>query len=394
MEDDNLWALGNGDKLLRRPQTPILFAAPDCGETEIDAIANVIRSRWIVGGTKLQKLETMFQDRTGARHAIGVSSWTTGAFLTLHAMGIGPGDEVLAPSLSFIATVNVVRHVGATPIFVDIDPHTWNLDPRDVEAKITRRTKAIIPVDQIGLPCEMDALNEIAERHRLHVIQDAACALGSVYNDREVGASAEVAIFSLHARKIVTTGEGGMIVTNDDDIAQQLRLLRHQGMSITDVDRHGGPSTNFEEYPVVGFNFRLTDIQAAMGIPQMERLDATLATRRRLGNNYQSAFADALGVITPAVLQGCQPNWQSYMIRVNPHVSRCRNEVMEMLDASGIPTRRGIMASHREAPYAGVEASLPITEAITDSTILLPMHNDLSTDQQAYIIYNVLQLLG
>ena len=372
-------------------QTPIRFATPDCGEMEVEAVTEVNRSRWIVGGPKLQQLENIFQDRTGAKNAIGISSWTTGAFLTLHALGIGPGDEVLAPSLSFIATVNVVRHVGATPVFVDVDPHTWNLDPADVEAKVTPRTKAIIPVDQIGLPCDMDALNEIARHHGLHVIQDAACAVGSIYKDGEVGGNAEVAVFSLHARKIVTTGEGGMIVTDNDDLARQLRLLSHQGMSLSDVERHGGPSTQFEEYPVVGFNFRLTDIQAAIGIPQMERLDSMLAIRRRLGSTYQAAFADEPGVITPAVLPGCQPNWQSYMIRVAPHAPRNRNEVMKALDAAGIPTRRGIMASHREAPYANPATELPHTDEITDSTILLPIHNQLSEDQQTYIIENVIK---
>src|SRR5262249_21459543 len=206
----------------------------------------------------------------GARHGVGVSSWTTGAFLVLRAWGIGPGDEVIVPSLTFIATVNVIRHVGATPVFADVDPATYNLDPEDAARKITQRTRAIMPVDQIGLPCDIDAFNALARPHGLRVLDDAACAFGSRNDGRPVGSLAEVTVFSLHARKVITTGEGGMIVTDDGAFAERLRRLRHQGMSLSDFARHNARPTVFEDYPEIGYNFRITDIQAAIGLAQLD----------------------------------------------------------------------------------------------------------------------------
>src|SRR5262252_1129502 len=193
----------------------IAFSRPHLGEEEVEAAASVLRSGWIVGGARLAAFENRFAELCGAAEAVGVSSWTTGGFLVLHSLGIGPGDEVIVPSLTFIASVNVVRHVGAAPVFADVDPATYNVDPADVARKITARTRAILPVDQIGLPCDIDAINEIAARHRVAVVDDAACAFGSRNRNRPVGSLAEITVFSLHARKVVTTGEGGMIVTNN-----------------------------------------------------------------------------------------------------------------------------------------------------------------------------------
>ena len=365
---------------------PIRFAAPDVTETEADSVTEVLRSGWIVGGSRLQELEGMFAERCGRRLAIGVTSWTTGAFAVLHAWGIGPGDEVIVPSYSFIATANVVRHVGATPVFADIDPDTWNIDPGDVEAKVTNRTRAVIPVDQIGLPCDMEAINDLARKQGLHVLQDAACAVGSVYKGREVGADAEAAVFSMHARKLITTGEGGMIVTDDDAFVSQLRLIRHQGMSISDLERHGSASTRFEEYPIVGYNFRLTDIQAAVGVEQMKRLDSMLERRRTIAGRYQDAFAGHPHIQVPVEPDGCQSNWQSYMIGLRDGAPIMRDAFIEALDAKGIPTRRSIMASHLEPVYDNVPTSLPHTEDAFRRNVLLPIHNNLSADQQDYVI--------
>lgn len=373
---------------------PIKFATPDCGDAEAQAAAEVIRSGWIVGGPKLAELEGLFAQHTGRKHAVGVTSWTTGGFLALYAWGIGPGDEVIVPSYSFIATANVVRHVGATPVFADIDPVTWNLDPKDVEKRITAKTKAIIPVDQIGLPCDMDAFEAIAERHGLKILEDAACAIGSVYRGSPVGAKGDCCIFSMHARKVVTTGEGGMIVTDDDAFAAKLRLLRHQGMSISDVERHNSSSTTFEEYPVVGFNFRLTDVQAAMGIPQMQRLDTMMAERRAIAERYQQAFANHPLIQAPWLEEGSLSNWQSYMIGLSPNAKIDRNTLMEKLDQSGITTRRSIMASHLEPAYSNASQPLPATEEAFRVNLLLPMHNGLQNDQQEYIIDTILNLLG
>src|SRR5262249_13098870 len=297
-----------------RQAGPIAFSRPYLGEEELQAVAAVLRSGWIVGGSRLAAFENHFAELCGAAEAAGGSSWTTGAFLVLHSLGIGPGDEVIVPSLTFIASVNVVRHVGATPVFADVDPATYNIDPFDLARKITARTRAILPVDQIGLPCDIDAINEIAARHRVAVIDDAACAFGSRNRNRPVGSLAEITVFSLHARKVVTTGEGGMIVTNDRALAKRLRRLRHQGMSVSDFARHDASPTVFESYPEIGYNFRITDIQAAIGLAQLDRLQELLARRRAVAERYQRALAGHSFFIPPAWPRGLTPRPSSRRI--------------------------------------------------------------------------------
>ena len=288
----------------------IKFSTPYFGEEEALAAADVIRSQWVVGGSKLLELEQRFAELSGTSYGVGVSSWTTGAFLVLKALGIGPGDEVLVPSLTFIASVNVIIHAGAQPVFVDVDPITWNIDPVDLETKISAKTKLIIPVDQIGLPCDMDAINAIAKRRNLFVLQDAACSFASTNQGRPVGSLCEVSIFSLHARKIITTGEGGMIVTANKSLAERLKRMRHQGMSLSDFERHGSSPTMFETYPEVGYNFRMTDIQAAIGLCQLDRLNDILEKRQQLARRYNDFFANHPHFDCPKVLQNCESNWQ------------------------------------------------------------------------------------
>jgi perosamine synthetase len=364
----------------------IAFSRPYLGEEELQAVAAVLRSGWIVGGSRLAAFENRFAELCGAAEAVGVSSWTTGAFLVLHSLGIGPGDEVIVPSLTFIASVNVVRQVGATPVFADVDPATYNVDPADVARKITARTRAILPVDQIGLPCDIDAINGIAARHRVTVIDDAACAFGSRNRNRPVGSLAEITVFSLHARKVVTTGEGGMIVTNDRALAQRLRRLRHQGMSVSDFARHDASPTVFESYPEIGYNFRITDIQAAIGLAQLDRLEELLARRRAVAERYQRVLAGHSFFIPPHVPAELTPNWQSYQIALRPGVPLARNTVMERLHAMGIPTRRGVMASHLEPPYRDMGAVLPNSERLAATTLQLPMHPALALAQQDRVV--------
>jgi perosamine synthetase len=362
------------------------------GPEEGQAVADVIRSGWIVGGPRLKAFEDEFARQFGAPHAIGVSSWTTGAFLTLHAWGIGPGDEVIVPSFSFIATANVVAHVGATVVFADIDPVTRNIDPGDVACKISSRTRAVIPVDQVGMPCDIDAINAIARSHDLKVLQDAACAVGSRYNGRPVGGDADAVIFSLHARKLVTTGEGGMILTHDSKLASKLRLLRHQGMSISDDKRHISRPSVIEEYPEIGYNFRMTDIQAAIGLVQLGRLPQMVQERRDIARRYSRGLANHPLLIAPSEPDGCESNWQSYMVELLGGSLFERNSLMDALFDRGIPTRRGIMASHQEPPYRHLNASLPITERMTANCLLLPMHNSLTSEQADYVIATLTDL--
>src|SRR5262245_26769596 len=369
-----------------REEDPIAFSRPYLGEEEVQAAAAVLRNGWIVGGARLAAFERRFAELCGAAEAVGVSSWTTGGFLVLHSLGIGQGDEVIVPSLTFIASVNVIRHAGATPVFADVDAGTYNIDPADVARKITKRTRAILPVDQIGLPCDIDSINEIAARHRVTVIDDAACAFGSRNHNRPVGSLAEITVFSLHARKVVTTGEGGMIVTNDRTLAQRLRRLRHQGMSVSDFARHDASPTVFESYPEIGYNFRITDIQAAIGLAQLDRLQELLALRRAVAERYQRALTGHSFFIPPHVPAELTPNWQSYQIALRPGVPLARNAVMERLHAMGIPTRRGVMASHLEPPYRDMGAVLPNSERLAATTLQLPIHPALTLAQQDRVV--------
>jgi perosamine synthetase len=364
---------------------PIAFSAPSLGAAEAEAAAQVVRSRWVVGGERLAELERRMAACCGVRHAVGVSSWTTGAYLVLRAWGIGPGDEVIVPSLTFIASVNVIAHCGATPTFVEVDSATFNIDPADVERNITPRTRAILPIDQLGLPCDMDAINEIARRNELRVLEDGACAFASQNRGRPIGSLAEVTVFSLHARKVVTTGEGGMIVTDDTAFAERLRRLRHQGMSLSDFARHQMRPTVFESYPEIGFNYRMTDIQASIGLPQLDRLEEILARRREVATRFTAALADHPLLEPPGVPAGLEPNWQSYQVSLRPGASMARNEVMDRLFDFGVPTRRGVMASHLEPPYRRRAPRLPITEAVAAATLQLPIHPGLSARQLDHI---------
>jgi perosamine synthetase len=372
---------------------PIAFSRPCFGEAEAEAAAAVVRSGWVVSGPRLAEFEQRFARLCGADHAIGVSSWTSGAFLVLRAWGIGPGDEVIVPSLTFIASVNVVRHVGATPVFAEIDSTTYNIDPADAAGRITDRTRVIIPVDQLGLPCDIDAIGALARRHGLRVLDDAACAFGSFNKGRPVGALADATVFSLHARKVVTTAEGGMITTNNAELAERLRRLRHQGMSLSDYARHAGPPTQFESYPEIGYNHRITDIQAAIGLAQLDRLDYILERRGAVAARYGAALSGHPVFIAPHVPSGLTHNWQSYQVRLREEAGLSRNAVMDRLFEMGILTRRGVMASHLESPYRRNAPFLPLTESAAASTLQLPMHPELTPQQQDRVL-NALDIVA
>ncbi|WP_373478949.1 DegT/DnrJ/EryC1/StrS family aminotransferase [Geminocystis sp.] len=375
----------------------ISFSKPYLFREEEEAATKTISSGWIVGGPRLKELEELFAQVVGTRYAVGVSSWTAGAFLVLQAWGIGEGDEVIVPSYSFIATANVVRHVGATPVFCDIDLQTHNLDVNHVARLITPRTRAIIPVDQLGMPCDIDAINDLATCHNLHVLQDAACAIGSQYKYRPVGKDTEVAIFSLHARKLVTCGEGGMILTNDRKLADKLRLLRHQGMDLNDFQRHHADKPVVESYPVIGYNTRLTDIQAAIAVVQMGRLSEMLRLRRQVAELYQKRLNDCFQLVLPQEPKNCLGNWQSYMVSLSSHAKITPLEVMTALHSQGIPTRRGVMAAHLEPCYQKTNIAiippLPNTEYAIAHNFQLPIHPTLSQLEINYICDALLLLL-
>jgi len=371
--------------------TEIPITRPHLTGEEGAAVAAAIASGWVSQGPRVKEFEDAFAARVGAAAAVATTSCTTALALALHVSGVGPGDEVIVPSLSFIATANAVWHCGAQPVFADIDPRTYNLDAAAAERAITARTKVIMPVHQVGLPADMDAFFALGERHGITIVEDAACAIGAAYKGRPIGSLDSLACFSLHPRKVITTGEGGMITVQDPDVAEQLRRLRAHGMDASDLARHTATDVVIETYPERGFNYRMTDMQAALGLCQLQELDWILERRRQLAERYTEALEGDAHFEAPYDPPYAQRTWQSYCVRIRPEAPVERTEVMQSLLSDGIATRRGVMAIHEEDSYAGQSGpgesiSLPHTEAATRQTLMLPLFPDLSDEQQDHVI--------
>ncbi len=371
------------------PLKTIPIARPSFGLNEEKAVLEVLRSGWVSQGPCVAEFERKFAEYVGAAHAVAVSSCTTALHLAFLAAGIKPGDEVLCPSLSFIATANAIVHAGASPIFVDIDRSTYNMDPASIERSITPRTRAILVVHQIGLPSPLNEICSIAATHGLIVIEDAACAIGSEYKGRSIGSPhTSMACFSFHPRKILTTGEGGMITTADEKLAARLRKLRQHAMTVSDLARHSSTQVVTESYDEVGYNYRMTDLQAAIGIVQLERLDNMLARRRQLASRYSQRLSRLEWLVPPFEPGDCRHNFQSYMVRLKDDAPITRDELMQELLGRGVSTRRGIMAIHRELPYRHEEwnSRLPRTNDVTDTAIILPLFYAMTEEEQDYVI--------
>jgi perosamine synthetase len=364
----------------------IPITRPHLAGGEAEAVAETIASGWLSQGPRVKAFEDAFAERVGAAHAVATTSCTTALALALHAVGVGPGDEVIVPSHSFIATANAVWHCGAEPVFADIDARTYNLDANAAERAITERTKAIMPVHQVGLPADMDAFLSLAERHRLALVEDAACAIGAEYRGRPIGSLETLACFSLHPRKVITTGEGGMITLQDEALAERLRRLRAHGMSMSDLARHSATEVTFESYPERGFNYRMTDMQAALGLCQLDALDWILQRRRELAERYTAALAQVPHVEPPYDPPYARRTWQSYCVRISPGAAVSRDELMSLLLADGIATRRGVMSIHSEASYGAAGGDLSETEAAGRETLMLPLFPDLTERDQDRVI--------
>lgn len=382
----------------------IPVARPQLGREEVSAAERAILSGWVTQGPEVAAFEKEFAAFVGAPHACAVSSGTTALHLALLAVGVLPGDEVITVSHSYIATANSIRYCGAVPMFVDIEPGTFNLDPNKLEAAISNRTRAILCVHQIGMPCDLLGILQIARKHHIRVVEDAACAVGSeiLWDGRweKIGKPhADVACFSFHPRKLLTTGDGGMLTTSDTEMDRKFRLWRQHGMSTPDTVRHSSPRVVFESYPELGFNYRLTDIQAAIGREQLKRLPEAVSNRRKLAARYDALLSDIPSLTLPREPQWAHTNWQSYCVRLPNDVDQI--QVMQQMLDEGVATRRGIMCAHLEPAYQVAGAwrcaeptckpaescpNLVESERAQREGVILPLFAEMTKDDQETVV--------
>lgn len=366
----------------------IPIAKPVLGAEEAAAASRAVLSGWVTQGPEVEAFEREWAAMVGAPHACAVSNCTTALHLALLTLGVKAGDEVITVSHSFIATANAVHYCGATPVFVDIEPATFNIAPQLIEQAITPRTTAILVVHQMGMPCDMAAIMPIARKHGLKVVEDAACAIGSEIewqgSWQKIGAPiGDIVCFSLHPRKVITTGDGGILTTTNAEWDARFRLLRQHGMSVSDKTRHSSSKVIFESYPVIGFNFRMTDPQAAIGREQLKRLPGILERRRELAARYAAKLK---GVTHPHQPAWARSNWQSYCVRLPEGTDQVA--VMQALLDEGVSTRRAIMCSHREAAYADLPLphSLVESERAQDTGMILPLYPQMTDAEQDQVI--------
>ncbi|MBU1962824.1 MAG: DegT/DnrJ/EryC1/StrS family aminotransferase [Gammaproteobacteria bacterium] len=391
----------------------IPIARTSLTETEVQSVLGPLRSGWLVQGPKVREFEEKWSAFTGARHSIAVTSCTTALHLSLAALGFGPDDEAIVPAFTWIATANVVEHLGGKVVFCDIDLETFNLNVAELEKKITPRTKAILPVHLFGLAADMNPINQIAKQHGLWVVEDAACGFGSRYHGQHVGTLGDTGCFSFHPRKAITTGEGGMITTGDDGLAEKLRCLRDHGAAMTDLQRHlGARPYLLADHPDAGYNQRMTDIQAALGAAQMDRAEAIIVERQHLATRYDEAFASLPWLRTPAHINGLVHGYQSYPCLFQPErakvaaaagnaseikaINEARNAWMDQLQQQGISTRPATHAVHMltfyREKYELKPGDFPNAFAANDCSISLPLFHGMTSEEQDYVLEAVLTM--
>jgi dTDP-4-amino-4,6-dideoxygalactose transaminase len=384
---------------------------PSLGDAEAEAAVRVIKSGWITQGPEVAAFEREFAQAVGAAHAAALANCTVALELALRCVGVRPGDDVVTVSHSFVATANAVISAGARPVFCDVEPDTFGMDPKSLEQAITPRTRAIMCVHQIGMPCDLEGVLEVAGKRGIPVVEDAACAIGS---EVQIGGSwqrlgrphGRVACFSLHPRKIVTTGDGGMLTTADPEIDRRVRLLRQHAMSVPDTVRHHSDKVVFEQYTEPAFNYRMTDLQASVGRPQLARLDDIVRERRRLGDRYRDAL-DRSPVFSPPVERAyARSNWQSYPLGLRTDCGITQVEALQSLMDAGVSCKRGISNSHQEPAYAGRGnwacgpqdcpdgvpcptgscLRLQVSERLRDTTVLIPLFHGMTEQEQDRVI--------
>lgn len=361
----------------------IRLAEPDIGEEEVRAVADVLLTGQLVQGRNVGDFEACVAAYVGRKHGIAVSSGTAALHLALLALDVGRGHEVLIPDFTFPATANVVELVGATPVLVDIDLETFNVDPESLRRAVSSRTRAVLPVHLFGQPADMDPVAALAREHGLSVIEDAACALGAKYRNRPCGAIGDVACLSFHPRKVITTGEGGMVLIDDDALAERLRMLRNHGI------RHGGGEVRFE---AAGFNYRMTDFQAALGVVQMRRLDAILARRAELAARYDKVFTGMSRIRAPRVMEGAKHAWQAYVTLLGADVDRAT--VQRRLLEQGIETSLGTYAVSAQPHYRARVSTMPASRRAYEASLCLPLHSRMSDADADRVARAVAEAVG
>ena len=369
----------------------IQIAQPVIGEEEWYAAKEPILTGWLTQGPKVAEFEKQFAARHNAQHALAVTSCTTGLHLALAALGIGPGDEVIVPAFTWIATANVVLYCGATPVFVDVHRTTYNIDPAQVAAKVTEKTKAIIPVHLFGLCADINEIRAVIPDH-VKIIEDAACAAGASYNGSWAGTLGDAASFSFHPRKSITTGEGGMVTTNNNVLAERMQQMRNHGATISEEQRHHGPKPYIlPDFNLLGFNYRMTDLQGSIGIVQLKRLDSLIDERAKWANWYKESLADINWIKLPKEPAKGSHGWQSFVTYIDPELAPMeRNNIMELLQEAGISTRPGTHAVHMlnfyKERFGFKSEDFPAAKDCDQNTMAIPLHNKMTEEDYNYVL--------
>lgn len=368
----------------------IPISLPSMGKEEWEALREPIESGWVTQGPKVAEFEKLFAKRHQVKHAIAVSNCTTALHLALVALDVKVGDEVIVPAFTWVSTANVVMYCGAKPVFCDIDIDTFNISITELKKKITKKTKAIIPVHLFGLCADVEAIKSIAQG--IPIVEDGACAAGALLNGKSAGSLGDIGCFSFHPRKSITTGEGGMVTTNNDALAEKITMLRNHGASISEEQRHRGPKPYIlPEFDMVGFNYRMTDLQGAVGVVQIKKLDLFIDERQKWADYFTEQLVSIKWLKTPAIPTGYKHGWQSYVLFVDEHKStKKRNEIMEILQQKGISTRPGTHAVHMLGYYAKAfnikPSDFPNAFAANEFSMSIPLHNKMVTDDYEYVV--------